>query len=79
MSPKIFFIEGNIGSGKSTFLKNLEKYNLLTNVQFIQEPVNEWKETKDKDGINILEHFYSDMKHKRKHIDKIHSFYQPLI
>lgn len=61
MSPKIFFIEGNIGSGKSTFLKNLEKYNLLTNVQFIQEPVNEWKETKDKDGINILEHFYSDM------------------
>lgn len=61
MSPKIFFIEGNIGSGKSTFLKNLEKYNLLTNVQFIEEPVNEWKETKDKDGINILEHFYSDM------------------
>ena len=61
MSPKIFFIEGNIGSGKSTFLKNLEKYNLLTNVQFIEEPVNEWKETKDKDGINILEHFYLDM------------------
>ena len=42
-------------------MKNLEKYDLLTNVQFIEEPVNEWKETKDKDGTNILEHFYSDM------------------
>ena len=60
MAPLIFFVEGNIGSGKSTFLKNMEKY-FSVNTQFIQEPVDVWKETKDNDDNNILHYFYNDM------------------
>ena len=61
MSPTIFFIEGNIGSGKSTFLKNIQQYSSIANAQYLQEPVDIWKETKDSDGKNILDHFYLDM------------------
>ena len=35
--PKFLFLEGNIGSGKSTFLKELQKY--FPNIKFINEPV----------------------------------------
>ena len=34
--------------------KNLEKFNV------IQEPVDEWINTQDSDGTNILDKFYSD-------------------
>lgn len=67
MAPVIYFVEGNIGSGKSSFLKNLQKYTASHqtfsnfNIQFIQEPVDIWKDTKDRDGKNILDHFYTDM------------------
>jgi deoxyadenosine/deoxycytidine kinase len=62
MAPIIFFVEGNIGSGKSTFLKNIKiAFDGNSRVQFLQEPVDIWKSTKDVDGSNILEHFYSDM------------------
>jgi len=62
MSPIIFFIEGNIGSGKSTFIKNVQNYFANNkHAQFLQEPVDIWKSTKDNNGANILEHFYSDM------------------
>ena len=63
-------IEGNIGSGKSTFLEHLrEKYKtncdcscLSNNIQvvFAPEPVKEWQDIKDKNGVNILEKFYQD-------------------
>lgn len=57
----IVSIEGNIGSGKSTFCKYLKDdftscYN-KTNVHFIDEPVEEWLSIKDSHG-NLLEHFY---------------------
>ena len=55
------YIEGNIGSGKSTFAKNLENYNFAMNKVIVQEPVDEWLETKDSDGKNILDKFYSDI------------------
>jgi len=58
MSKKWYIIEGNIGSGKSTLLKLLEN---LENVEAIQEPVDKWVEIKDKDGKNLLQHFYEDM------------------
>ena len=62
MAPIIFFVEGNIGSGKSTFLKNIKiAFDGNSRVQFLQEPVDIWKNTQDVDGSNILEHFYSDM------------------
>ena len=58
--PHICFIVGNIGTGKSTFLDQL-RLNGNFNAQYIQEPVDKWLNTKDSDGKNILEHFYSDM------------------
>ncbi len=61
MKPQIFFIEGNIGSGKSTFLENMQKSGLFKHAQYIEEPVDVWKNTKDSNGTNILQHFYSDM------------------
>jgi len=61
MSPLIFFIEGNIGTGKTTFCKQIEKFG-LSDVQIIYEPVDEWENIKDTDGKNILEHFYDNMK-----------------
>jgi deoxyadenosine/deoxycytidine kinase len=58
-SPKIFFIEGNIGTGKSTFLKMVEKYNSDT-CQVIYEPVDTWTNFKDSSGKNILQYFYEN-------------------
>lgn len=57
--PIICFIEGNIGSGKSTFLDMLKKYHI--NAQFFQEPVDEWRNTMDESGNNVLSYFYKDM------------------
>lgn len=61
--PMIYFIEGNVGSGKSTFLKNIQDLDFMgfSDAQFLQEPVDQWKNTKDSNGINVLEHFYNDM------------------
>ena len=59
----IFSIEGNIGSGKSTLVKELQKSvpNILDKkVVYVQEPVNEWSKIKDKKGETILEKFYAD-------------------
>ena len=58
----IYSIDGNIGSGKSRLIHELQKQNTFDNVIFIQEPVNIWTEIKDKDGKTILEHFYEDQK-----------------
>ena len=55
---KIIIIEGNIGTGKTTFLKMLEKYGC----EVIYEPVKVWQSTCNDDGKNLLETFYSDMK-----------------
>ena len=58
----IYSIDGNIGSGKSRLIHELQKQNTFDNVIFIQEPVNIWTEIKDKNGKTILEHFYGDQK-----------------
>jgi deoxyadenosine/deoxycytidine kinase len=63
---QIITIEGNIGSGKSTLLQHLkEKYNLYqntSNIIFLREPVDEWENIKDKNGITILQKFYVNQK-----------------
>ena len=58
--PKIFSIQGNIGSGKSTVVRELNNRN-LSNTRCLQEPVDVWSEYQ-MDGKNILEHFYQDRK-----------------
>ena len=65
VSHKKIYIEGNIGSGKTTFLHNLKKYinNLAEygiDASIVYEPVDLWLQTKDIDGKNILEKFYED-------------------
>ena len=59
-------IEGNIGSGKSTFCKYLKdhlskKWNLPSNrnIYFVDEPVDIWETIKDCEG-NLIEHFYKN-------------------
>ena len=60
-----FFIEGNIGSGKSTLIEYLQtqsKYN-DKKIKILKEPVDEWKNFKDKKtGKNVLDYFYKDSK-----------------
>ncbi len=59
--PYVFFIEGNIGTGKSTFLKMIE--NMKDNrYQVIYEPVDTWTSFTDSSGKNILQYFYDDPK-----------------
>ena len=62
----IIYIEGNIGTGKSTFVELLTKYISSIEEQgrfqthLVQEPVDEWLKTFDADGKNILEKFYEN-------------------
>ncbi len=57
-SQRYFIIEGNIGSGKSTFLKMLKQY---MNIQMVLEPHEQWQSIGG-DGDNLLDLFYKDPK-----------------
>ena len=60
-SVKIISIDGNIGSGKSTLMGELKKYYCDNkNVVFLKEPVDEWGNITDENGITILEKFYEN-------------------
>jgi len=52
---KMIFVEGNIGTGKSTFLNKLSK-----DFKVILEPVDEWTSMKNANGKNLLEEFYTE-------------------
>jgi len=59
---RIISIEGNIGTGKTTFLRSLrEHFKDREDVCFLDEPVDLWMNCKDQEG-NILEHYYKDQK-----------------
>ena len=61
LSTRIISIEGNIGSGKSTFLQFLkEKFADNENVIFLREPVDEWESIKDGNGKTMLCKFYEN-------------------
>lgn len=61
MTSYIISIEGNIGSGKSTFISFLKKeFEPNSKIIFLPEPVDQWTEIKDKDGVNMIEKFYSN-------------------
>jgi deoxyadenosine/deoxycytidine kinase len=57
---KIFSIEGNIGSGKSTIIKRLQEN--FEGIIYLPEPVDLWNQIKDSQGVTILEKFYKDKK-----------------
>ena len=52
--PEIFIVEGNIGSGKSTFLTRVKEI-LKDDVQVIYEPLDEWLSIKDETGTSSKE------------------------
>ena len=59
--PRILTIEGNIGAGKSTFLKELQKrYESRNDILFLLEPVGLWETVVDEQGKNMLEKFYEN-------------------
>ena len=49
-------VEGNIGSGKTTFLQHFSEYD---DIEVIKEPVNKWRNVK---GSNLLQKMYEDPK-----------------
>ena len=59
---KIFSIEGNIGSGKSTLINILKTTVSDNNVVFMEEPVDIWNSIKDDSGETMLSKFYKDQK-----------------
>ncbi|XP_063982082.1 deoxynucleoside kinase-like isoform X3 [Diachasmimorpha longicaudata] len=52
--PFTVCIEGNIGSGKTTFLNNFKQFN---NTMVLQEPVELWRNV---EGMNLLDLMYKD-------------------
>ncbi|XP_046818796.1 deoxynucleoside kinase-like isoform X2 [Vespa crabro] len=54
--PFTVCVEGNIGSGKTTFLNHFKSYE---NTVVLQEPVELWR---DVAGVNLLELMYKDPK-----------------
>ena len=65
---RLISIEGNIGSGKSSFVKNLElyysNYENCNNkkICFLQEPVDMWNTITNESGKTVIECFYADNK-----------------
>lgn len=65
-NQKIYFIEGNVGVGKSTLLKKLQESKYLESnnkdkkIAYIFEPVDYWINYKDNNDENILSHFYKN-------------------
>jgi deoxyadenosine/deoxycytidine kinase len=56
-NQRYFIIEGNIGAGKSTFLKMIKEY---LNLQVVLEPHEQWQKVGDEH--NLLDLFYKDPK-----------------
>ena len=54
-TKKIYALEGNIGAGKTTILKMIDKH--FKDVEFVEEPVKEWQNL---GGMNLLDSFYSN-------------------
>ena len=54
----IISIDGNIGSGKSTLFNNLKKQlEKRKDICFLEEPVGEWSNIKDENGVTMLENY----------------------
>ena len=57
----VYFIEGNIGAGKSTLIERLkqtlETTNTKVNIKFLTEPIDTWTNYY---GVNMLNEFYQN-------------------
>ena len=64
-TPIIISFDGNIGSGKSTKVKDIENYYSeqgRKDIIFIQEPVDAWNSVVDENGVTILSNYYKNQK-----------------
>lgn len=60
-TPIFISVEGNIGAGKTTILKQMEKRLANEEIVFLKEPVDIWESIRDPvDGESILVKFYKD-------------------
>jgi len=58
---RIISIEGNIGTGKSTFVNYLKTHaSTVDNCIFLEEPLSIWQQLQDEQSRNILQLFYTD-------------------
>ena len=65
VAPVIISFDGNIGSGKSTKVKDIEEYYKAQgrdDIIFIQEPVDSWNTVVDENGVTILSNYYKNQK-----------------
>jgi deoxyadenosine/deoxycytidine kinase len=65
VAPVIISFDGNIGSGKSTKVKDIEQYYKdqgRKDTIFIQEPVDSWNSVVDENGVTILSNYYKNQK-----------------
>ena len=63
IKPIIISIEGNIGSGKTTFINqimNFEKMKTNNTICFLREPVNLWESIKNSNNETMIECFYKE-------------------
>ena len=66
MHPIVISIEGNIGSGKSTLMEIFkQKFPQLelthaSEIFYLDEPVEDWKNINQNQDLNILQTFYED-------------------
>ena len=67
VAPKSFIVEGNIGAGKSTFLKIIQKH---LDVQVVFEPHEKWQKVID--GQNLLDKFYKILHDGLIHFSHMH-------
>lgn len=57
----VVYVEGNIGSGKSTFLNFFEQLN-SSDIKLIEEPLFIWQRIKDGNGKDSLTAFYDALR-----------------
>jgi deoxyadenosine/deoxycytidine kinase len=62
---KVVSIEGNIGSGKSTFLQYSKEHLESDKICFLDEPVDDWLSIVDTNDKNIIKRYYDDQKNMR--------------
>lgn len=56
--PVVVFIDGNIGAGKSTFIKMMELQ--FHKYYYVTEPINMWKGVVDDQNISLFGNFYKN-------------------
>ena len=59
----IHHVQGNVGSGKSTLVNNLQqRFGQNKKICFLQEPVDIWNTITDENGSSMIKLYYSDQK-----------------